>query len=232
MRFFVILLGMGQAVALLLILLYCAIMVPTFQMGFYQRQFERNRVEQVIGIERDELIRVTTHLMAYMRGREDDLQITAVVQGTERPFFSQREIDHMVDVRDLFAGGALIFQGAVIVFVVTGAFFMLIAKSSLTTLARIHRNTNIAVLTFLALLTVVIALDFTRAFDIFHEIFFNNDYWILNPQVDLLINMVPEPFFVNIGIYVAVLFVVLSVAVIVLAGLYLRRARRMRRWFT
>jgi integral membrane protein (TIGR01906 family) len=51
----------------------------------------------------------------------------------------------------------------------------------------------------LILLGILVVTDFTRYFTIFHEIFFNNDLWILNPNTDLLIQMLPEPFFVNIA---------------------------------
>lgn len=232
MRFLSILLSIGQVLCLLLALLYFAIMIPSFHMGFYQREFERNNVAQVIGIERDELTRVTRHLMDYMLGREDDLQITVVVQGEARPFFSQREIDHMVDVKDLFAAGRQIFNVAAIALVVMFVMLKFTDRYGLQTLARTVKTVFIGVLALLAILTVVISLDFIGAFHIFHEIFFNNDYWLLDPQVDLLINMVPYPFFINIAIYSAALFVFFSAIVIALSTVYLRRARRMRRWFS
>jgi len=65
-----------------------------------------------------------------------------------------------------------------------------------------------------ALLTAIISTDFTKYFVIFHQIFFDNDLWILDPATDLLINIVPEPFFMDtagrialtFGISVGVLF--------------------------
>ncbi len=46
----------------------------------------------------------------------------------------------------------------------------------------------------LAVLAGIISTDFNKYFIIFHHIFFNNDLWMLNPDTDLLINIVPEPF--------------------------------------
>ena len=37
----------------------------------------------------------------------------------------------------------------------------------------------------------------------FHHIFFNNDLWMLNPDTDLLINIVPEPFFMDTAARIA-----------------------------
>ena len=37
--------------------------------------------------------------------------------------------------------------------------------------------------------------DFTAVFVKFHEIFFTNDLWLLNPQTDILIRMMPQLLF-------------------------------------
>jgi len=41
---------------------------------------------------------------------------------------------------------------------------------------------------------------------IFHQIFFDNDLWILDARTDLLINIVPEPFFMDTAARIAMLF--------------------------
>jgi integral membrane protein (TIGR01906 family) len=66
-------------------------------------------------------------------------------------------------------------------------------------------------------------LDFDRAFTVFHMLFFPNDLWILDPSVDLLINMVPLGFFIDISIFIGGLLLCLSGAVIGLATWYLKR---------
>ena len=48
--------------------------------------------------------------------------------------------------------------------------------------------------------------NFTAAFNRFHEIFFDNDLWILDPATDLLINIVPEGFFVDTALRIGLLF--------------------------
>ena len=58
----------------------------------------------------------------------------------------------------------------------------------------------------IAALAGIISTDFTRYFTIFHEIFFNNDLWILDPRTDLLINIVPEPFFVDTAARIGITF--------------------------
>ena len=60
-----------------------------------------------------------------------------------------------------------------------------------------------AVFAVSAVLAGIIATDFNKYFIIFHHIFFNNDLWMLNPDTDLLINIVPEPFFMDTAARIA-----------------------------
>ena len=65
----------------------------------------------------------------------------------------------------------------------------------------------------LAVLAGIIATDFNQYFIIFHHIFFNNDLWMLNPDTDLLINIVPEPFFMDTAARIAATYGVSVLAV-------------------
>ena len=71
------------------------------------------------------------------------------------------------------------------------------------------------------------AVDFNAAFIKFHEIFFDNDLWLLDLRTDVLIQMFPEEFFNEMA--VAYLTWMLSSLVIpalaALAGLIVTRRR-------
>ena len=73
---------------------------------------------------------------------------------------------------------------------------------------------------------LLIASDFSRYFIVFHHIFFNNDLWILNPATDLLINIVPEPFFADTAFRIGVTF---GLSVLVLFAVCLFFSLRKRR---
>ena len=80
----------------------------------------------------------------------------------------------------------------------------------------------------LCVLGLVISTDFTKYFVIFHHIFFNNDLWMLNPDTDLLINIVPEPFFMDTAARIAATYgvSVLAVFAICLIILYYKTSAR------
>lgn len=44
-------------------------------------------------------------------------------------------------------------------------------------------------------------LNFSKAFTLFHKILFNNDYWIFNIKTDPIIEVLPESYFLTLGIF-------------------------------
>ena len=222
--------GYSIALCLLLIIVSQSIIFPTFFMPFYRWQYQRLDVADTVQMETDELMRVTVELLDYMRNRRDSIaDIRAVVAGEERWFFSEIEIKHMIDVLHLYDIAFMIRNVAF--FLMLGLIFgmVLFKYKILFVLSRCCREVLAGFLLLTALLAGVIAINFERAFDIFHRIFFNNDYWILDPRVDLLINMVPIYFFIHISIFIAALILASSLIIIIAATLYLRCMPRT--WF-
>ena len=215
--------GYLAAICVLLLVVSQSIFIPTFHsMPFFRWQFDMRGVSQTIGVEKEELMAVTVELLDYMRGRRDELySIYATVNGEYRQFFSDIEIRHMIDVYDLYRVGFVIRNISfflLIFLILTMAYFQF---PILTTLARCSREVLALFLLLLVLLAGVIAWDFDHSFEMFHLMFFDNDYWILDPRVDLLINMVPQGFFIHISIYIGLLLILFSAVIIVVSSLYL-----------
>ena len=61
------------------------------------------------------------------------------------------------------------------------------------------------------ILAIPIVVDFDRSFVIFHEILFDNDYWIFNPVTDPVINILPAEFFMHAGMLILLLIFTISV---------------------
>ena len=121
------------------------------------------------------------------------------------------------DIFQLFVQGGLL---ALVVAVVLGSW-----------LWRRHRSTGfltagalIALATPL-MLAVPLAIDFDRAFVVFHEIAFDNELWIFDPRTDPIIDYLPEALFMRNAFAILVVMIVLSVAAI-LVGRRLRRRVR------
>lgn len=207
-----------NSIAVLALFLVVAIFIPTFSMDFYRAEYTKYGISQRIGVPEDQLMTVTKRLTDYMRGRAEDLVITADVNGVSREFFDDRDKAHMVDVKDLFTIARAAFAAAICVLAVT--WFLLRKDARL--LARTALWLMLGLLVLLIALVGVIALDFNHAFNIFHSIFFNNDLWQLDPATSLLVNIVPQEFFVDIAARVGLIFGGLTLGYMCLAFVYLR----------
>jgi len=198
--------GVINAICLITLIFFAGIQLPSFGMWFYRWQYEVNDTYEVVNMEPDDLHEVTRHMIRYMQGREPDLQIMTTIGGEERYFFSEIEIRHMIDVYYLFAYGLIIQNVLIVLFLLTLALFLVKGRAQIRSLFRSWQIGAIAVYAGLLALIALIAINWHRAFVIFHEIFFDNDYWILDSRVDLLINIVPYQFFIAISIFIGAFF--------------------------
>lgn len=69
-----------------------------------------------------------------------------------------------------------------------------------------------SILTFIipVILGIPFIVDFSRAFVVFHEIAFSNDYWIFDPRIDPVINILPEWFFMYAAFLILILMALFS----------------------
>ena len=242
--------GCLTGIMVLLFIITQTVIFASFFMPFFEWQFERSRYYspfsgsnaiETIGIEKDELMRVTTELLDYMKGRRDSLDgIQAVVMGENREFFSDLEKRHMIDVRVLYDwvfrirtfSGWFIFVQIIMLVLLKYDRFPYHNNFASHVDAYVHytraalKYTRIVVVSFLsiaAITTIVIATDFARAWDFFHVIFFNNDYWILTHRVDLLLDMVSLSFFLHISILIGSIILIACLCIIFFSTIMLKR---------
>lgn len=200
-------LGVLFSFCLIIVLLITSVEAVTYWTpGYYEREYTKYNVTADVHMEMDDLLDVTHEMMAYLKGNRDDLHVPTIVDGQPREFFNDREIAHMEDVRKLFLGGLLLRRLSL-----AAAVLCLILLVVLK--ARMSRVLPVSVCMGTGLffgvicgLAAVISTDFTKYFVIFHHIFFDNDLWILDPSTDLLINIVPEPFFMDTAGRIALTF--------------------------
>ena len=235
-------LGYTAALCVLVLIISQSVVIPSFFMPFFRWHNDRvnengQTIACTLGMTQEDLMRVTVELLDYMRGSTDDMTgITANAHGFREygePFFTETEIEHMVDVRRLYE---LLFIARNV------AFFLLIAlvlgmfllkDNPLFLISRCAREVLASFFAIMIITAGIIALDFDRAWTVFHYIFFWQDAarnWLLMPYTDLMINMYPLEFFMHIAIFFAGLVTIFSAIVIVLATVYLRYVMRLPRF--
>lgn len=219
-------LGILCAFALMITLLITSVEAVTYWTpGYYEKEYAKYNVLDDVKMEMDDLLDVTHEMMAFLRGNRPDLHVPTIVDGHPREFFNEREIAHMEDVRGLFL--AAIALRRICLAVMAACVLLLLAlradvKRVLPKMLCIGTGLFFAVL---AVLAGIISTDFTKYFIIFHKIFFSNDLWMLDPRTDLLINIVPEPFFVDTAARIGVTYGIAVLLLFIVCFLILRRKK-------
>jgi len=164
-------------------------------------EFDKYGVSERTGVSPEELGRVASHWSSYLLLQRDDIDPTVTIGGREEKLFNEREIHHMVDVRDLFGRFytvGLVAGGYALVYVVAGGALW----------GRRHRRdggtrliwgggATLAVCGSIALLSM---LDLSEFWTRIHLGSFDNDQWMLDPSRDRLIMMVPQGFWYDAAI--------------------------------
>ena len=219
-------LGMTAILSVIVILLISSFEIGIYSdFGWYEKEYEKYNVTEDLEMKMDDVMDVTEEMMAYLRGDREGLVVWTTVNGEKQEFFNDREKAHMVAVQNLFLGGLTLRFSAIIVLVISlsgliftkGNWKRILPKSFLTGLG--------AFLVISGGLGVLCASDFNKYFFLFHEIFFDNDLWLLDPATDLMIRMLPEGFFFDMVIRIGSIFIGMLAILLILSMLILHRQK-------
>ena len=219
MKFVHRLLGILIAFCLMWILFITSIQAVVYwNPGYFEKEYTKYQVlDDLPPMTMEDLLDVTDEMMDYLKGDRADLHVVTTMGGETREFFNDREIAHMEDVRDLFLGAIFLRRVCLVAAVACLALlFGLKAQIRSVLPPALCLGTGLF-FGILAVLAAVISTDFSKYFVVFHHIFFKNDLWILNPETDMLINIVPEGFFLDTaariaGLYGALVLVLFGVS--------------------
>lgn len=117
---------------------------------------------------------------------------------------------HFEEVRNIFQN---INKLAKILMIVSLVGIILNAKNKNI---KILKTTSITLIIMPLLLAIPVLLNFEKSFIIFHKLLFRNDYWIFSPDLDPVINMLPEEFFFHSGVMILMLILLVSILFLVM----------------
>lgn len=140
-------------------------------------------------------------IMGYLNYRYSTLEINYNPQGEAR-FMRNTEIRHMVDVKNLYTGLRVVALSSLIIGV-SLSYYMY--KKDKSELYKTLKAIPLGPIAFIVVVGGAILIDFNAAFTTFHRIFFTNDDWILYSN-DVLIQLLPQMFWMVSGLIILVLF--------------------------
>lgn len=114
---------------------------------------------------------------------------------------------HFEEVREIVQNVIKLFRVCIVVCIV-GAFISMKDKN-----IEILKWTSRTLIILPITLAIPILINFDKSFVIFHELLFDNDYWIFDPMLDPVINILPQEFFFHAGIMILVLIFISSIII-------------------
>lgn len=207
-----------------MLLLLTDVQLVAYDRDYYKAEYSKYNVPANIGMSTDNLMDSTEKLLLYLDNKRDDLDFKGSFIKGEEEFFSQRDKQHMVDVKNLFVKG-LYFRNISFVYALIVLFLIFWKRSpklQLRSLARYGIAIAAVGIVPVLLIVVLMSIDFYKYFTIFHEIFFTNDLWLLDPAVDRLVNIFPQEFFTDMAFSISYLYIA-EMAVILIGSILVLR---------
>ena len=210
-------------VAVPVFLLLTNVRVAAVEPRVYRYSFTQYDAVASTGIDRAQLDRAADEIARYFGNAEPLLAIRVQVDGRDESLFNPRETLHMRDVKVLFRR---VFRLHEIAFVyVVGyiaAVFLWSRERSRRRLAQQFVAAGLLTAGLLVGATAAVLVGFDDLFRQFHLLSFSNDFWLLDPRTDHLIQMFPSDFWFDVTFAVGAV-TLLEGAVLALAGFgYLR----------
>lgn len=182
--------------------LFTSIESVTYDSERYQKFSVENNIKDYAGVSQEKLELMYTSLINY---------INYGFENTISPYFNEREVHHMRDVRGLYH--LPLVKDSYTIAVVAFFLLLLIKKSKFKNrLSKNTRNYILGISIILVIIAIIGVMNFESIFIKFHEIFFNNDLWILDPRTDIMIRMLPQGYFAYLARDIFLIFIFYIVA--------------------
>lgn len=202
------LLTLVLALAAALILLTGAIAAPILCRPFYYAHIDPLQLEERTGLSQAEIRTAYDEMLDYCLGGEEFS--TGVLR------WSESGRDHFTDVRKLFLLDLKVLLCCVLLLIallIGARLGRLRQRRLLGRGAAFWAGSGLGA-AFL-LVGGLAALDFDRAFVVFHALFFpDKDNWLFDPRTDQIINILPQEFFRNCAILILAILILGCAALI------------------
>ena len=156
----------------------------------------------------DDIKLIATELMAYIKGGMQFLETKVTINGVLTDFYSVRSKVHMGDVRNIIITLTKGFYVSIL-FSFISAFRMIRYENFLSILKTIYYKVILIIASVLTAIFVFAAINFDTFFVRFHKVLFTNDLWLLDPNEDYIICLLPEKIFMTYGLRIVIAMLVL-----------------------
>ena len=213
--------------AVLLFLVTTNVRVAANSIALYNALFDRYNVAGSTGIQDADLSDVGKQFQDYFGNDVERLEVNAHVFGVEQQLLSEREVLHMVDVKQVFN---LTFRlqeiaGIFLLAMMLGAVAVYRRTAVWEISGWVQWGALIAIL-FVLVVGFVSLVAFGPLFNVFHQLVFTNDFWLLDPRTDYLLKLFPFGFWRDMTLLIGLATLLEGVALFLLGRRLTRLGNR------
>lgn len=195
-----------------------------FNFNFYKQAYIKLDTANSIGISQSDLEASTLVLLDYLQDKRSDIDLDITKDNQSTKAFNKRESDHMIDVKNLYQNAILVRNICIIVAIISLIIMIKYqGKAMLLSISQAFLKVSILFILIISFLGLYAYVDFNSFWTNFHQVFFTNDLWLLNPNTDMMINLFPEPFFYELVMRIVITFAICFIACIITSILYYRK---------
>jgi len=165
------------------------------------------------GFTTEERLHWANYSIQYMVGEVSEEEYSAFQFPDGTPLFNEREISHMIDVRDLTVSMLTLWRLLITFFIIT--LFAGWKNNWLHALFHALENGAKLTLTIIFGILVYVWINFNQLFTLFHQIFFDDNSWLFYLS-DTLIRLFPIKFWQDLFIFIGSFAIITSLMLIVL----------------
>lgn len=149
----------------------------------------------------------------FVSGKTDELPET----------YNEREKQHLNDIRNIVKKSRIILYIFSLLFIsllLASAFLIRMNKNLASFIGNVLAYGSFLAIGLAALLLILINFSFPSAFDSFHTLFFRQGTYTFDPAKEIIVNLYPEQFFMDLGLRISKWALFVS-AISIIAGAFL-----------
>jgi integral membrane protein (TIGR01906 family) len=191
-------LQLSLGTSFILALVFNAIFTNVFMLERYEKHYLETAMDQQLDLPYETVVEATAILFAYVKDQREDMILNIEFEGQSESYYNQREIDHMVDVKNLYLNAVKVYQASLWVFVLSALILFKLKSLKLNDIKSAFIMGLGLVGAILVAIGISASVDFQAFWIQFHKLFFTNDLWLLNPLTDRMIVMFNLDFFMKL----------------------------------
>lgn len=195
-----------------LLIITFSISLPICIRPFYYAHIEKYNLVEVTGKSKTQIIEAYDDVLDYLTLPNKEFS-------TGDFAYSKEGKSHFADCKALFTlNFTVLFVSLAVIILLNVLKYKKIITFAKPFSLNASFTSGIATLSLFTVIGLLAALDFDKAFVVFHNIFFfGKDNWLFDSSIDQIISALPQEFFLNCGILIIASIFIISISLIIYA---------------